>query len=52
MIVTTENKRYVDITQFMYENDILSEKTVYNWVESGKAEQRKILNKSFFRRLK
>jgi hypothetical protein len=49
-VITSDNKRYVTIQLFMTENSINSEKTVYNWVDSGKAELKKILNKSFFRK--
>jgi hypothetical protein len=48
-VITTDNKRYSTIDQFMAENNLNSEKTVYNWVNSGKAEVKKIFNKSFFR---
>lgn len=47
--ITIENKRYEDIDSFKLSNNINSDKTVYNWVTSGKAEQIKRFNKSFFR---
>lgn len=51
-VLKVDNKRFVSLEKFMDENYLNSEKTVYNWVDSGKAEQRKVFNKSFFRRLK
>ncbi len=48
-VITINNKRYEDINTFKLSNNINSDKTVYNWVTSGKAEQIKRFNKSFFR---
>ena len=50
-VVKIKEKRYTSIEKFMNENNINSEKTVYNWVNAGKAEMKKLLNKSFFRRM-
>jgi len=47
--ITIENIRYEDINDFKLSNNISSDKTVYNWVSSGKAEQIKKFNKSFFK---
>ena len=46
--ITIDEKRFEDIEQFKISNNINSDKTVYNWVTSGKAEQIKKFNKSFF----
>ena len=44
--ITIKKVKYYDIDEFKTNNMINSDKTVYNWVSSGKAEQIKKFNKS------
>lgn len=46
--VIIEGKTYKSINAFMLENQIKTRKTVYDWVDSGKAEKKKIMNSVFF----
>lgn len=48
-VITVKEKRYYSIEKFMLLNNIRSNKTVYNWVKDGKAEQKVFFNTSFFR---
>lgn len=48
-VITIDKKKYYTIKQFMLLNNIRAKKTVYNWVESNKAEQKNYFNTSFFR---
>jgi len=48
-VITIEDKKYYSIDQFMLIEQIRSEKTVYNRVNAGTVEQKKMFNKSFFR---
>jgi len=48
-VITIADIKYYSIDKFMLMNDIKSKKTVYNWVQDGKAMQKNILNSSFFR---
>lgn len=47
--ITIENIKYYSIDKFMLQNNISSKKTVYNWVDNGKAERKNMFNTSFFR---
>ena len=49
-VVTISGTKYYSIDQFMLMNNIKSKKTVYNWVNDGKAEQKTIFNSSFFKK--
>lgn len=48
-VITIDEVRFEDLNTFKLSNNISSDKTVYNWVSNGKAEQIKRFNKSFFR---
>lgn len=48
-VITIADKKYYSIDKFMLQNNIRSNKTVYNWVKDGKAEQKNMFNTSFFR---
>lgn len=48
-VITIGDKKYFSIDKFMLQNNISSKKTVYNWVESEKAEKKEMFNSSFFR---
>ena len=47
--ITIGTEKYFSIDKFMLQNNINSKKTVYNWVEKGKAEQKNMFNTSFFK---
>ena len=48
-VIKIQGKTYYSIDQFMLNEQINSKKTVYNRVDSGTVEIKKMLNKSFFR---
>jgi len=48
-VITIGDKKYFSIEKFMLQNNIRSNKTVYNWVRQGKVEQKNMFNTSFFR---
>lgn len=48
-VITIGGKKFYSIEQFKLQNNISSDKTCYNWVDKGKAEIKKVFNKSFFR---
>lgn len=48
-VITIGNIKYYSIDKFMLNNNINSKKTVYNWVDSGKAIKKDMFNSSFFR---
>lgn len=48
-VITIGNDKYFSIDKFMVMNDIASKKTVYNWVDSGKAMKKDMFNSSFFK---
>ena len=48
-VITINDKKFYSIAKFCEFGDIKSEKTVYNMVKDGRVEQKKMLNKSFFR---
>ncbi len=48
--VTIGEYTYYDIETFMKMNNINVRKTVYNWIESGKAIKKKIGSNAFFKK--
>ena len=48
-VITIGDKKYHSIDKFKLIHNINSDKTCYNWVDKGKAELKKMFNKSFFR---
>lgn len=48
-VITIGGKKYHSIDKFKLIHNINSDKTCYNWVDKGKAELKKMFNKSFFR---
>lgn len=47
--ITIGGKEYHCIDTFKKMNQLKENKSVYNWVDKGKAEKKKMFNKSFFR---
>jgi len=47
-MVIIDGKRWVDIKQFMKENNIKTRKTVYDWVNSGRVEKKQLLSSVVF----
>ena len=48
-VITINDKTFYSMGKFCQLGNIKSEKTVYNMVKDGRVEQRRLLNKSFFR---
>ena len=48
-VIKVNDKKFYSMAKFCDLGNIKSEKTVYNMVKDGRVEQKKMLNKSFFR---
>ena len=48
-VVTISGVQYVSIERLMELLSVTSKKTIYNMVKDGRVEQKKLLNKSFFK---